>query len=624
MRIRRLEIRDFLGFESVDLDFDHDVYFIVGENRDQTSQRSNGSGKSALTQAITWCLFESLRPGCLKDDVIRWGAEHARVRLVLEHGGDTIAIERFRKHPKLGNHVGIEINGYVMDQHKKADTDAAIEKALGISEAMFMHAAFSEDSDARPQFASLSPALMMKAVSEIINIERFDAYNKSLVAIGNDYKLRVGKAQNAFEHSARAVSTAEDLVDSIRVQIDSFEAARKIKLELKEEKLVSVLADIDRIRGEREDLSEDYHQFMTYDRGFARDRERAEILLGQLEYCLDRAKLRRREITARRDAARAKVVSLRDAHKNITQNRTDECKYCGGSLSNSEKLLDKQMKFEEDLEAASARYTELEARLVKKIFVVDRFRKQKEEVERKLKSFDEAEAEFTDLKFLADQYLLMGERHQQADRMVLDLRKDIDDLKMQGKGGLQELLAQNLETLKEARRRLEKTESDLQDVLQGAEAVKTLQAILGDMKIGILNAFVIDLLDQINGNLYEISDGDFEADLSLRKESLVLRFNNSTRFLPYISFSRGERVRISKATQVALCQLCGVKILIDDEGLSGADNVSDIMDFVLGSGIDQFFFTSHSGKVADFLEQYPVIRVTKQDGISTARIEVAG
>src|SRR5690606_7352471 len=104
------------------------------------------------------------------------------------------------------------------------------------------------------------------------------------------------------------------------------------------------------------------------------------------------------------------------------------------------------------------------------------------------------------------------------------------------------------------------------------------------------------------------SEGDFEVRLDVQKDALVLLFSNADEFQEWIAFSKGERARIAKAVQLALAQVTGAFLLVEDEGLEGLDQVgvAQVVDCMLSSTLGNVFFVSHDGRVADYLDKYPV------------------
>ena len=106
MQFNRLEINNFMSYhnEGIDLDDFKNLTLIEGVNEDEGG--SNGSGKSTMWDAISWCLFGTTVRGLKNDDVInrKYGKE-CLVSLNITHGTKTYIIHRYRKHSTMLNRL---------------------------------------------------------------------------------------------------------------------------------------------------------------------------------------------------------------------------------------------------------------------------------------------------------------------------------------------------------------------------------------------------------------------------------------------------------------------------------------------------------------------------------------
>lgn len=103
MKILSVEIEDFLSIGTARFELDTiGLTLIQGENRDNSSAKSNGSGKSALVDAIMWALYGETAREVGPSEIIRNGAKSARVRVVLsDEDGMTYGVERRRSKSKV-------------------------------------------------------------------------------------------------------------------------------------------------------------------------------------------------------------------------------------------------------------------------------------------------------------------------------------------------------------------------------------------------------------------------------------------------------------------------------------------------------------------------------------------
>ena len=71
MKILKVEILNFLAIEEAEFGLDDmGLVYISGVNHDETSADNNGSGKSSIGDAISWCLWGSTARDVGGDDII--------------------------------------------------------------------------------------------------------------------------------------------------------------------------------------------------------------------------------------------------------------------------------------------------------------------------------------------------------------------------------------------------------------------------------------------------------------------------------------------------------------------------------------------------------------------------
>ena len=93
--IIRLIVKDFCCIKELDLNLkDIGLVQIVGQNRDSDAAISNGSGKTTIFKAITWCLYCDTLDKDKYDEVIRYGAKSACVELHIADGKNLWKVKR--------------------------------------------------------------------------------------------------------------------------------------------------------------------------------------------------------------------------------------------------------------------------------------------------------------------------------------------------------------------------------------------------------------------------------------------------------------------------------------------------------------------------------------------------
>jgi DNA repair exonuclease SbcCD ATPase subunit len=84
MRIENIDIKDFCVIGNANISMaNQGLVLVLGSNNDTDAADSNGSGKTTIFKALTWCLYGCTIDGEKSDGVIRKGASRTRVAIIL-------------------------------------------------------------------------------------------------------------------------------------------------------------------------------------------------------------------------------------------------------------------------------------------------------------------------------------------------------------------------------------------------------------------------------------------------------------------------------------------------------------------------------------------------------------
>lgn len=99
MKLKSLRIQNFMSIENVALSLeDRGLVLVLGDNRDSKSADSNGAAKTAVLDALCWCLWGETTRKVSADDVVnRFEGKNCEVELHGEVGGTSYRIIRYRK-----------------------------------------------------------------------------------------------------------------------------------------------------------------------------------------------------------------------------------------------------------------------------------------------------------------------------------------------------------------------------------------------------------------------------------------------------------------------------------------------------------------------------------------------
>lgn len=131
LTFEKIKIENFMSFEYAELDLSANGFVsIVGQNHnEQDNALSNGSGKSAIFEALNWCLIgETLRGS---KDIVRHNSDGgALVELSFKADKDSFVITRTRNHRKFKNNLFISKNGEDVSGKGLKDTEALLSQYL--------------------------------------------------------------------------------------------------------------------------------------------------------------------------------------------------------------------------------------------------------------------------------------------------------------------------------------------------------------------------------------------------------------------------------------------------------------------------------------------------------------
>lgn len=96
-KIFAVEIEDFKCFRGSHIfEFPDEpgLYYLTGKNEYNTRLGANGTGKTSLIDAVSWCLYGKTSRGLRASDVVTWGKKKCSVSVSVMVGGREVSITR--------------------------------------------------------------------------------------------------------------------------------------------------------------------------------------------------------------------------------------------------------------------------------------------------------------------------------------------------------------------------------------------------------------------------------------------------------------------------------------------------------------------------------------------------
>lgn len=143
-RLRSVRVQDFYSHRDTQWDLEDGVHMIVGQSR---FYRSNGAGKSALLEAFYWCMTGKTTKGSAAADVIRWGADEARVTCTvhLEDVDKVLTVTRTRK--KNAGALEVLLDGEPVEAETNRALDAALTGIHGLPPDLILSLGYFSQED---------------------------------------------------------------------------------------------------------------------------------------------------------------------------------------------------------------------------------------------------------------------------------------------------------------------------------------------------------------------------------------------------------------------------------------------------------------------------------------------
>lgn len=274
-QILSMHAENFLSFGEVDFDFEATGPVLV--------EGENGSGKSAMIDALCWCLWGITLRGYEHDEVVnRKVGEGCVVTVRLRSGGSEWGVTRTRRHKKLRN--ALLMDRFVPAGEKEAQLE--IERRLGCTERTFMSSVvFGQDPAYR--FSQLGDADQKKVLDEVLGVERFARACAAARAKASEVQAGLAVTQRGLQKAAEAAADAQSEAIDLKTKDADFAASQRTKVEAERDKLRSAKkwiksndkVDVDALK-ERLDAAQ--HAVSLYDRKLAKAATAAGSAAGAL------------------------------------------------------------------------------------------------------------------------------------------------------------------------------------------------------------------------------------------------------------------------------------------------------------------------------------------------------
>lgn len=242
MQITRLYAANFLSYESLDLPLaDRGLVLIDGENQDTGG--SNGAGKSAIFEALTWGLFGATNRGLRGDEVVRRNESRdltndTMVCVEISVDGKFVQVFRHRNHKQHKNKLLLFVDKNEITMGSDKETQERLHSLLQIDREAFVAAVmFPQGAEG---FASLTDAGQKAILDRILGTERFAEAQLRVKEKLKKLTLAVAKAESTTAAAEKHVQTSELWVKETGNQLTLWAAEQDAKKQVLKDSLAKL------------------------------------------------------------------------------------------------------------------------------------------------------------------------------------------------------------------------------------------------------------------------------------------------------------------------------------------------------------------------------------------------
>ena len=525
MEFEKLVIKNFLSFQAeefVGFDQNH-LVLVEGENLDEGG--SNGSGKSAIWDAIAWALFGQTTRGLKGDEVIhRRIGKNCSVEVCFKNQGRGFLVRRYRKCDR-GDGLSVVCDGRTLDKGTSVLTQEYLCKELGIDFDLFRCTVLFAQGETF-NFVDASNKDQKDILSKILKIDFLNLQEsaKELSQKQNEERLELDRKLSVL--SSHLVEDPESLFE---IQIAEWRALQADKIDSLKEKLKGHIAE-----------TNSWAKSIVVDKHFEKDKTENSDFLDKVNVRLQRVEVDSRTKDREKQQIDERMIIIDSAVGVATCSTclqpVDKAllqKEAGALQKQSRKLFDEIGKLIEDEKNLKE--------AVKKLKAIISNCEEKLSENKKNKYHLEMSKKLT---------IEMAQR-------VVDLEKEPNPFKSK--------IEEEIKKQKEIRTKIDSIKVSLSSISSSAPYYEFWANAFGD---GGIKSFLFDLVcsgltAKANSYANVLTNGfatiSFDTQKQLKSGKLTEKFDcmisTDGERVPYAAYSGGEKRKISLSVDMALSEL---------------------------------------------------------------------
>jgi len=237
MKVLKLTIQNFMAVGNItDLELDDKgLVLIQGENQDDTSQDSNGAGKSTIAEALCWAFYGETARGESGDAVVNDKAgKNTAVEVVVVDNEAVYKIARYRKHKPYKNMLRVEIQegeGW-KDVTKGTDklTQVLVNKIIGCTHEVFASAIYA-GQEKMPDLPGMTDKQLKMLVEEAAGINELQEAHEVARRRLQESKSTLNLATSGLQNANNSLMDAKANLSRVEALIQQQDDEKKDRIE---------------------------------------------------------------------------------------------------------------------------------------------------------------------------------------------------------------------------------------------------------------------------------------------------------------------------------------------------------------------------------------------------------
>jgi exonuclease SbcC len=223
---KKLTLKNYLLFESVELDFTKIRKALILGIRDRNSSLSNGSGKSNLLRAIPWCVWGINPEAKTVDQNVRWGADSCLVKFEFEHNGHQASITRTRNLKSGSSTLDFIIDNEVSNGSSIEDTNQKIINFLNLDYNAYVNSVYINQNDLFSLANSRDKNESRELLERLLGLHEYDEYYetaKEVCAEFESVRKSILDHLNQYKDLEQQEKSVDETIDGLEesIQINS-------------------------------------------------------------------------------------------------------------------------------------------------------------------------------------------------------------------------------------------------------------------------------------------------------------------------------------------------------------------------------------------------------------------